>query len=193
MNKRSVFFVVTAFAAIITSFTITQPVKEYLSVPGPVNFNNTLFSLAWSSNPGTGYYKQEYLPAKEKSETYTKMFIIEALAGDLTPKEAAQSKISELEMRKKTDPVTNYQYITNPKTGEYILDFVISSGDIVEWNVYRYTQLTSPSKALVLFAYSRRAYGAASTAFLKDLKVKRQADINSMAMFKVPAVKIKAE
>ena len=169
-------------------------VKEYLGVPGPIDFNKATFSLSWSSHPNKDYFKQEYLPSGEKSETFNKMFMIEALVGDLTPKDAMANKIKELDERKKTDAVTNYQFIQNPKTGEYILDFVISSGNIVEWNAYRYTSLKDGSnKGLVLFAYSKRAYGAATTSFLKNLKTTRPADINSLATYATPAIKIKAE
>lgn len=168
-----------------------QQVKEYLTVPGPVEFNNTKYNLSWSSHPNNSYYKQEYLPAGEKSETFTHMVMMEALTGNVSPKDAMINKVNELQQRKQTDPVTNYQFIENKATGEFMLDFVISSGNIVEWNVYRYTSQKN-SKALVLFEYSRRAYGAATTNFLKALKADRVKDVNTLATFKIPTIKIKS-
>ena len=169
-----------------------QKVKEYFSVPGPVQFNQTGFSLSWSSHPGATYYKQEYLPANEKSETFTKMIMIETLVGTMSPKDAMTARKNELDQRKKTDPVTNYQVIQNPSNGECIIDFVISSNNIVEWNAYRYTTIqTGSSKALVLFAYSKRSYGAASSGFLTALKTQRGKDINTLATYKIPVIKLK--
>jgi hypothetical protein len=196
MQSRQIFIGLLLPALLFFSFNLkdkNQKVKEYLSVPGPVEFNKTMYSLSWSSHPNNAYYKQEYLPSGEKSETFSKMMMIEAFAGELTPKDAMMNKVSELDERKKTDPVTNYQFIENRATGEYILDFVISSNDIVEWNAYRYTTLKDKAagKGIVLFAYSRRAYGKATTGFLKALKAERVKDINTLANYKIPEIKIK--
>ena len=38
-------------------------IKDYLHVPGPVVFDKSSYSLAWSSHPSAIYYKQEYVPA----------------------------------------------------------------------------------------------------------------------------------
>jgi len=159
-----------------------------------VEFNKVSYKLSWSSHPDNNYYKQEYLPANEKAETFNKMILIEALVGTVTPKDAAKAKQAELAERKKTDPVTNYQLIENPSTGEILLDFVISSGNIVEWNAYRYSTLKDGSnKGLLLFGISKRSYGAATTAFLKSLKTERTKDINTLAAYKLPVIKLKAE
>ncbi|MEP7166261.1 MAG: hypothetical protein ABI741_16280 [Ferruginibacter sp.] len=196
MRSKLFFVGAILFACIFFSFNVKdnkQKVKDYFTVPGPVDFNKTMYSLSWSSHPNNDYYKQEYLPANERSETFNKMIMIEALVSSMTPKEAAMAKIKELDQRKKIDPVTNYQFIENPATGEYVVDFVISSNDIVEWNAYRYINLKNKSSenGLMLFAYSKRSYGAASTNFLKSLKTERVKDINAVATYKIPGIKLK--
>jgi len=124
--------------------------------------------------------------------------MIEALVGNADIPTIVKQKMAELDSRKQTDAVTNYSVINNPSNGEYLLDFVISqqSGNqtIVEWNAYRYVKLDpqDATKGLLLFAYGRRSYGAATTNFLKALKTERTADVKKLASFKVPAVKIKA-
>ena len=198
-RSHSVFIWMAAIAMV--SFTISsdqQKVKEYLSVPGPLQFNGMAFQLNWSSHPNNNYYKQEYLPPNEKTETFTKMLMIEALVGNADIPTIVKQKMAELDSRKQTDAVTNYSVINNPSNGEYLLDFVISqeSGKqtIVEWNAYRYVKLDpqDATKGLLLFAYCRRSYGAATTNFLKALKTDRTADVKKLATYKVPAVKIKA-
>jgi hypothetical protein len=173
-------------------------VKDYFAIPGPVTFNKTNYYLSWSSHPNDNYYKQEYLPSGEKAETFSNMIMIEALVGDMSLQDAVQTKIAEIEQRKKTDPVANYQIIKNPSTGEYLLDFVYSQStgnktSVVEWNAYRYVSLKdkSVSNGVLLFAYSKRGYGDAVTNFLKTLKTGRQADINMIAAYKIPGVKLK--
>ncbi len=174
----------------------SEKVKDYFTILGSVEYNKTMYNLSWSDHPNSNYFKQEYIPATEKPETFRKMIMIEAVVGDISLRDAVKSKIDELEQRKKTDPVTNYQVIENKQKGEYILDFVVSQSNnkqsIVEWNAYRYLKLKDKSgnKGIMLFAYCRRGYNAGTTNFLKSLKTERLADINSFAAFNVPGVQI---
>ena len=174
-----------------------QKVTDYFTIPG-VQYNNTSFQLSWGAHPSGNYYKQEYLPAGEKSDRYHHMIMIEAVTGDIPIKNAISSKIQELEDRKKTDALVNYQVIENKVSGEYMLDFILSQSSgkdivVVEWNVYRYTSLkdASGNKGVQLFAFSKRAYGAASTPFLKALKTERPKEMAIFSGYKVPPVVIK--
>ncbi len=192
----------TLFSALsvtlLTAFTAgdNPRVKDYFGVPGPLEFNKATYRLSWSTHPSATYYQQEYLPTGQTSDKYTTMILLEVATGDFTLAELVKSKTAELDQRKKTDLTTNYAVIQNPNTGEYLLDFVISQGtgaaSIVEWNVYRYVKLKDKAggKGVQLIGYSKRAYGDAGTAFLKQLKTARTADINSMATYKVPEVKL---
>ncbi len=171
-------------------------VKDYLTVPGPVAFNKGSFSLSWTSHPSAVYYKQEYLPATEKPESFTQMVILECVVGNMTLRDAVQTKVAEMVARKKNDPSVNYAVIENKSTGEYLLDFVVSGADgkgaVVEWNAYRYVTLKEKGgkKGILLVGYAKRAYGAGTTAFLKTLKTERTADINTLASFRIPEIKI---
>ena len=171
------------------------PVKDYFSVPRPLSFNSAQYRLSWSAHPSDNYYKQEYLPAGEKSNSFTKMMLMEAVVGEVSLPDIVKAKINELQERKKTDPLSNYEVIQNPKTGENILDFIMSqpAGNttaIAEWNAYRYTYLPG-RKGILLIAYSRRAYAAAVPAFLRLLKTERSKDISAISAFSIPAVTIK--
>lgn len=182
----------------ITSFTVKDNnagIKDYLAIPGPIQYNKSSYKLSWSAHPTADYYKQEYLPANEKPETFNQMLLVEAVTGNITVRDAVNAKVKELEQRKKTDPSTNYQVIENAATGEYLLDFIVtqSSGDkisIAEWNAYRYVTLKGKSDkgGVMLFAYSKRAYGDGINSFFKMLKTSRTTDIRSLAVFEIPAI-----
>ena len=172
--------------------------KDYLSIPGPVEMGGTIFNLAWSSNPGEGYYKHEYIPAGETVERFNEMIMIEVVKGSLTLRDALNAKVKELNARKEKDPYLNYDIIENPNTGEYILDFIVSDSNggeagIVEWNAYRYVDLKNKSgnDGVMLFAISRRAYGDNISPFLKILKDNRQNGINMLSSYTVPDVTFK--
>jgi hypothetical protein len=176
-----------------------QQVKDYLTIPGPVVFNNTLYQLSWSAHPSATYYKQEYLSAPQKAATFTSMILFEAVEGNVSIADAVKAKTVELDARKKTDAVANYQLIKNAATGEYLLDFVISQSagtknSIVEWNAYRYMNLKDKAgkNGVLLVAYSRRSYGDSTASFLTSLKKERVRDVNALSSFKIPDIKIKA-
>ena len=88
---------------------ISNPsITNYLGTTNTLTFNDSQYSLAWSSNPMQGYYKQEYLLDSTTIDDYHEMILVEALKGKTSPKVAAQLKVAELEELKKTNPVINW-------------------------------------------------------------------------------------
>jgi len=171
---------------------------DRLSVPGPIDFNAASYRLSWSSHPSPDYYKQEYLPAGQTSEHFERMLLVEAIARGADVSGVVAAQVDRLKRRKSTDPTVNFAIVRNPKTGEVILDFVLSEetdkrGLIVEWNAYRYTVLKDQKghSGVALFGISRRAYGDASTEFLRGLKAARPAEIDALAKYPLPAVRVK--
>ena len=196
MRYCSLYFVFITMASFSTVGR-SSIVKDYFNVPGPVQFSSTSYFLSWSAHPADNYFKQEYLPVGEKSADYSKMMMIEVVTGAIALQDAVKTKLNELEQRKKTDPLCNYRLIQNPGTGEYLLDFIMSvsaggTTTIAEWNAYRYTKLPD-QKGILLFACSKRSYGAAIPSFLRLLKTKRANDVNTLSACSLPAIKIKPD
>jgi hypothetical protein len=174
-------------------------VKDYLNIPGPLSFNGTNYNISWSAHPTAAYYKQEYLEKGEDANRFNKMVMMEAvLSSTLQPKDAVAAKMAELDQRKKTDALVNYQTITNAAKTEYIFDFLLSDGpasapNIVEWNAYRYKIFTDKSghKGIMLFAISMRAYGDKVKPFLNSLKEVRPKVITSLTNYNLPQISLK--
>lgn len=171
--------------------------KDYLNVPGPVSFNNTVFQLVWSSNPNANYYKQEYIPSGETAEKYNQMLLLEVVIGNLTVKDAVRAQVNLIQQRKKTDKAVQYQVIENPATSEVILDFIMSAGDkkevnVVEWNAYRYKAYKDENgrSGIMLFAISKRGYKEDLNSFFKSLKEDRIKLINLLGAHELPVVTI---
>ncbi len=131
MKKQQQIRFLSGIFLILSLNVSSQNFKDYFSV-SEVSLSNTIYKLAWSSHPNTIYYKQEYLSAGEKPESFKTMITIDAIIKDLPIEKVVRLKESELQERKKTDKVCNYQIMTNSKTGEYIIDFLMSSG--ILWN-----------------------------------------------------------
>jgi hypothetical protein len=174
----------------------SETVVERLSVPQSFEFNGENYRLSWSSHPRPHYYKQEYLPAGQTSERFKRMILIEATVREVSVKDMVAAQVSMLNKRKSTDPTVNFAILTNSKTDEIILDFILSAQDskgedIVEWNAYRYAALKGKGGAsgVVLFGISRRGYGDDATDFLRRLKSARPAEINALAAYPLPSVR----
>ncbi len=150
------------------SLTCMAQVTDYLKIGNTIKFNKENYTLGWSSHPNDGYYIQEYFPKGEKPETFKKMFTINVLVAEgITPQLAAQAKCTELDNRKKTDNCCHYKKYENKKSGEYMIDFLVSNGEkgkeptVVEFNLYRYKAIKVNGKnAIQLSFYSQRAYNA---------------------------------
>lgn len=182
----------TIAAALALTVSAAMAQEEALGVPGPIDFEETSFDLAWTSNPTEEYFKQEYLPEGETLEAFVQMFIVEAVTAGATPQSAVDGMIATLNERKDNDPVVNFALIENEASGELLLDFLLSdtsSGEvIVEWNAYRYVPLGEDGVAL--YAISRRGYGDEASGFIGSLKEWRQDSINALANMDLPPISV---
>ncbi|MGQ4274428.1 hypothetical protein [Terrihabitans sp. B22-R8] len=194
MVSRTGRLIAAAAFMLFATPVLAQSATDRLGVPGPVSFDSKAYALAWSAQPSPAYFKQEYVPAGQSVKTYTDMFLIEAVAQKIRPVDAASSQIATLNGRKGSDPVVNYDVVRNDRTGEVLLDFVISdlkaNPVIVEWNAYRYVPLKGRD-GVALYAISRRAYGEADAkTLLQGLQTWRSKTINALAGFEAPPVKL---
>lgn len=189
--------VILLTALTLSTFALAQNTKattDYLKIPGPIAFENKLYHLSWSSHPAANFYKQEYTVKGNPANHYSSMILLDAVTGDATIKNVAGAKISELKKLKETNPFVNYEAIENPKTGEYIIDFLVTANapdgtiSIAERNVYRYTSFTDKAnnKGVLLFGVSTRGYGTEVTKFLSALKMSRKDMTTKVAQFKMP-------
>lgn len=180
------------------SFTIVKDdLKDRLNVKGPLLFGNTSFKLSWAAKPKETYYVQEYLPDGEKLNSFNQMLTINLFVLDIEVKNAVEQKINELNNRKKTDAVCNYEVNESPDGKEFIVDFLMSESKddkmtTVEFNVYRYKQieLEGGKKAILVYAYSKRSYNNEITDFLKVLSKERTTYLNHMISSEIPAIKV---
>jgi len=182
-----------AYLAVAASALAQSPVPiDYLGIPGPIEFAGTQYHLAWSSRPSIDYIKHEYLPSGQKPETYTDMVSIELMTSGVSLTDAVKAQTTTLDQRKSNDPFVNYQLLQNPNGSQIILDFLLSDEStgtlIVEWDAYRYVPVAMPDgkNAVILFAISRRHYGEGASDFLKALKTKRIADVDTLVNHAVP-------
>jgi len=200
MKKQRInILLITFFMSAVLQAQTNKPAIDYLSVPGPVVFQSKSYNLNWSSHPATGFYKQEYIVKGDNADKYKTMVLIDVLTGETNIKSVVNAKVEEIKKQKAVNPMVNYEVISNPKTGEYMIDFLLTanasdgSTSIVERNVYRYKAgITKTGEMVVLlFGISTRAYGANVDNFFVALKANRKDLINTVAQYSVPEISIK--
>jgi hypothetical protein len=132
-----------------SSFTSKKndAVKNFYGIPEILTFDQIDFKLSASYHPNEHYYKQEYIPSGESPDHFNKMLVIDFYLTDAPNKKLAQLKEKELDERKKSDPVVNYEKFENTQLNEYILDFMLSDANgekigVVEHNSYHYANYT---------------------------------------------------
>lgn len=167
----------------------SEKVVDRLGVPGPIVFNAEEYTLAWSSDSGDGFHKQEYVRAGESVGNFSSMIMIDLRPDGADAMQMAKGIASQIVARGDIDPVANYDIIVNPETKEVIIDFLMSANGadgtrIVEWSAYRYA--TQPDgTGTTLLGIARRGYGDAAIDFLKTLKAVRQRDIDILSKLNI--------
>ena len=114
---------------------VAADAADRIGVPGPIRFGDTEFALQWVSNPSPELYKQEYVPAGQRVERYDSMLMIDVrpLGADLA--QTARAMIEQIEARKATDPVANFEGLVN-EAGDEVLLFVNSMGATPLFDLY---------------------------------------------------------
>lgn len=174
-----------------------QAIKNYYGIPETITYDSIEYKLSASYHPNEHYYKQEYLPLGTSFDNYKSMLIIDFYVTEAPAQQLAQLKIKELENRKATDPVTNYDTFDNKNLGESMLDFILSDANkdkisVVEHNLYRYQNYTDKKahKGILMFAISTRGYLEGIEKFLKKVKKDKMANINRLGTYSMPKVEL---
>lgn len=204
--KKSLFILITLclsmniFGFVFADDSVAvDPVKENLQdligVKGPLEFNQTVFKLAWTANPDDTYYAQEYLPDGENVDTFNQMLAIHVFIKDISPRDAVFEKAFQISAKLGKGSLVYFTGSADEKI--FILDFLVEEKKLlkrtlVEYNLYRYQQidLANEKKALVVYMYCKRSYGADTTAFLKSLADVKKGYRDEMFNTEIPVVTI---
>lgn len=171
-------------------------VTDYVNVPGPIQFGNDNYFLAWSAKPTDNYYKQEYLPKGDSLSRYSKMILIDVLYDTAKPRDLVYFKLNALAQRKKTDAAVDYHLIQSPDSSAYIVDFSESEGfprtKFVEWNAYLYKSVKDKKgrKAILLFGISLRGYDDKVTDFINRIGSMRERIIQQLIQYQTPDISL---
>src|SRR5690606_16464866 len=118
------------------------------------------------------------------------MLLLDLLAGDAAPADAAMHKLLELRELHRTDPTVNYDLVINEDSVGALLDLELSrsAGDgdhIIDRNAYQHRPIEG---GVLRQRSSRRGYGFDGTGrfIAEDLRANRQAWIGELAGVAMP-------
>lgn len=182
---------------IISSLSLIKAqddVADILSIPGPIEFNDTEFLLAWSKQPSKTLFRQQFLPRDERIEDYNQLLDFSFFNKEIEMELAVRQKVESIQKREGKDKFAKVNVTESPTGDEFIVDYFISeapeNGDsYVEYNVYRFKQFENAGqKSFLILFYSTRIYGDLKSS-AKALAKKRDLLITNMIEFKIPAIK----
>ena len=141
------------------------------------------------SDPSKGFLA-EYIPSGNTWDNWNLMFAVRFMLGEnLDPFASAKSTESNiLERKKNGDPVANAQVFISKDGKSAVVDFLISSENIYEHNVWRFFK---SKKGVVSYQIARRMYTSNNSVeeiktFIKDIAKLREQLFNELNKQELP-------
>lgn len=194
-------FIRILFLLLISFFTgikAQENVRDLLSVPGPIEFNDTEFLLAWSKESSKTLMRQQYMPRDERIEDFNQILDFSFFTKEIDMELAVRQKVESIQKREETDRFAKVNVTESPDGKEFVVDYFISEnpekGDsFVEYNIYRFKPYDNgTAKNFLILAYTTRIYGDTKSA-AKALVKQREPLMLAMIEYKIPEIKVVRE
>ena len=186
-------FTILFFIVALSFLKAQDDAVDLISVPGPIEFNDTEFLLAWSKQPSKTLFRQQFLPRDERIEDYNQLLDFSFFNKEIEMELAVRQKVESIQKRGEKDKFSKVNVTESPAGDEFIVDYFISEApengnSYVEYNVYRFKQFeNSGQKSFLILFYSTRIYGDLKSS-TKALAKKRDQLITNMIEYKIPAI-----
>ena len=186
-------FTILFFIVALSFLKAQDDAVDLISVPGPIEFNDTEFLLAWSKQPSKTLFRQQFLPRDERIEDYNQLLDFSFFNKEIEMELAVRQKVESIQNRGEKDKFSKVNVTENPAGDEFIVDYFISEApengnSYVEYNVYRFKQFENGGqKSFLILFYSTRIYGDLKSS-AKALAKKRDQLITNMIEYKIPAI-----
>jgi hypothetical protein len=186
-------FTILFFIATLSFLKAQDDVLDVISVPGPIEFNDTEFLLAWSKQPSKTLFRQQFLPRDERIEDYNQLLDFSFFNKEIEMELAVRQKVESIQKRGEKDKFSKVNVTESPTGDELIVDYFISEApengnSYVEYNVYRFKQFENDGqKSFLILFYSTRIYGDLKSS-AKALVEKRNQLITNMIEYKIPTI-----
>lgn len=198
LTKRNLLIIALLAGTGATTFSMFAPAMQMRaqaaqehSPPKSVTILGTKLPLKDSRGGGAGQqFIAEYIPKGETFDNWTMMFASRFVPGtQLDPAASAEATAHRISARKeKGDPMANAAVFKAPDGKSIVVDFLMSEGNVIEHNVFRYFQTP---KGLVSLQIARRIYETKTNNqevkdFITSIKAKRGVILNEIMRADLP-------
>lgn len=186
------------FCLLISGFSLLRAQEnpvDYLSVPGPIEFEATEFFLVNSKQFSKTYFRQQYLQSDQRMEDFNELIDISYFTKEIEMELAVRQKVESIQKREESDKFAKVNVTESPDGKEYIVDYYISESPekgspYIEYNIYRFKTIeTGSGKNFLILNYAKRIYGDLKSS-AKSIAKQRDNLMGAVIEYKVPEIKI---
>lgn len=192
MVKKLLFFI------LISGFSFLKAqdnLVDYLSIPGPVEFEGTEYFLANSKQFSKTYFRQQFLPADQSMEDFNELLDFSYFSKEIEMEYAVRQKVESIQQREEKDKFAKVNVTESPDGKEYIVDYYISEtpekgSPYIEYNIFRFRTIeTGSGKNFLILNYAKRMYGDLKSS-AKSIAKQRDNLMGAIIEYKIPEIKI---
>lgn len=193
MTLKRIFLLL--FISTLSFVKAQETATDFLSVPGPIEYDGSEYFLSWSKQVSKTLYRQQYLPRDESIENFTQLLDFSFFNKDIEMELAVRQKVEAIQQKAQTDKFAKVNITESPDGKEFIVDYYISEspekGDsFLEYNVYRFKSYANGTeKSFLILSHAKRMYGDLKSA-AKSLARQRDHLLTTMIEFKIPEIKV---
>jgi hypothetical protein len=144
-----------------------------------VTFGGERYSQKYRQNVNAAHSYVELVRDGDSLQGWTTLVTLHAFPRMQDPTGAAAALVKTVRQRDRSTPIN---LITNPATGEAMLDFLAFKGDLVEFNLFKYAPAAGGQGVVAVQFAERFRLGEFDA---NDVKQLRQRAVNEMAGFDV--------
>ena len=167
-----------------------------------LTFNETKYVLAMAKQKSKVLYVQDYILEDERLEDASHLISIFFFNKSIDAKDAATSKIKELDSRKTTDKYCSYNLTENPNGTEFVVDYITSNmsknkeeplpdEESSSYNIYRFKNIMNGDKSFFMIITYAEKFTGDTKNNLKTIAKKRNKLMEGMITLTVPEITLK--
>ena len=167
-----------------------------------LTFNETKYVLATATQKSKVLYVQDYILEDERIEDASHLLSIYFFNKSIDAKDAATSKIKELDTRKNTDKYCSYNLTENPNGTEFVVDYITSNipkskdenlpeQETSDYNIYRFRNVMNGDKSVFMIIAYKENFTGDTKNNIKVIAKKRNKLMEGIITLTVPEITIK--
>jgi hypothetical protein len=175
--------------------------NDFLSIK-ELTFNETKYVLATATQKSKVLYVQDYILEDERIEDASQLISIYFFNKPIDAKDAATSKIKELDARKNTDKYCTYNLTESPNGTEFVVDYITSNvpkskeepipnEESSDYNIYRFRNVMNGDKSVFMIIAYKENFTGDTKNNLKAIAKKRNKLMEGIITLTIPEITLK--